>query len=343
MRRRAALAAAFLAVSVLAACSGGGPPAPAASVAEGDELVALAQQEGQVVWYTGNLQPSIDAVQKEFEATYGIEVVVPERLSSAALAQRIDADVRATDVIGADVITTADAALVDSLRADDYTMPLSAEMFPGVPADFMQGDAGVGCSVVVPVIGYNKAALGDLTVDSWDDLLDPRLSGRIMVNDPRNSGAWAQLFATVLADPRLGESYLRKLRVQDYQPVASSLVGAEQLGAGQGDVLVAGTPAQFARPGADIATWFPTDPAPITVTPCVLTAGSAHPNAGKLFLQWLMTPEGQAAANNPDYLASPLESVPGATVQLPDDYVQAPPPAEVDAALPTVLQSLGFS
>lgn len=341
MRRRLVLVTATLALSVLAACSGREDPAPAASTAEGDELVALARQEGQIVWYTGNLQPSIDAVQKAFRDTYGIEVRVPERLSSAALAQRIDADVRSAGAIGADVITTSDVALADSLRAEEYTAPVSIATFPGVPPAFVRGDAGVGCSVVVPVVGYRTA--GGLTIDSWDDLLDPRLSGRIMVNDPRNSAAWSQMFATLFDDPRLGEGYLRKLRAQDYQPVASSLVGVEQLVAGQGDVLLAGTPGQFAGVGRDVAAWYPTDPAPVTVSQCVLPSGSTHPNAAKLFLQWLMTPDGQAALNNADYLASPLEGVPGATVRLPANFVTAPPPARVQSELPRVLAALGFN
>lgn len=344
MRRRIALAASVAAVLALTSCSAGGAQAPADTSATGDELVTLARQEGQVIWYTGSLPPAVEAVQKAFKATYGIDVVVPERLSSAALAQRLDADVRGTGSLGADVILTTDMALAGYLGEKGYSVPLQAGMFPGLNTDFVQ-PTSVGCGVVVPVVAYNKAVLGDFRIDSWNDLLDPRLSGKIMVNDPRGSAAWSQLFSTLLNDPRQGEKFFTGLKAQNYQPVASSLVGAEQLIAGQGGVLVAGTPALFTKAikaGQPIEMWYPTDPAPVALDACLVAKGAKHPNAAKLFLQWLMTKEGQAAVTIPDAIASPLGDVPGAVVSLPANYTKAPAPGKVSEDLPRVQQLLGF-
>ncbi|MET7335430.1 extracellular solute-binding protein [Nonomuraea sp. NPDC005650] len=337
---------AVLAAAALVACSGNGEPPRSGTSAKGDELVALAKKEGQVVWYTGNLEPAVKSVQKAFKQAYGIDVVVPERLSSAALSQRIDADVRSNGVIGADVVLTTDLALSAYLKDKGYSTPVSIDMFPGLDKDFMQGDAAVGCGVIVPIIAYNTSVLGDFKIKSWDDLLDPKLSGKIMVNDPRGSAAWAQLFSSLLNDSKLGEGYLAALKKQNYQPVASSLVGAEQLIAGQGGVLVAGIPGLFAQAMADkkpIEIWYPTAPAPVAFDMCLLTKAAAHPNAAKLFLQWLMTEEGQAAMTIPDRVASPLGNIKGAVVPLPANYLKAPPPEKVQQDLPRILNLLGFN
>lgn len=348
MRRKWTLiVVAVLTATALVACAGDGEsPSAGTPVAKGDELVALAKQEGQVIWYTGNLEPAIKSVQTAFKQAYGIDVVVPERLSSAALSQRIDADVRSGGVINADVVLTTDLALSAYLKDKGYSTPVSIDMFPGLDEDFMQGDAAVGCGVIVPIIAYNTRVLGDFTIKSWDDLLDPRLSGKIMVNDPRGSAAWAQLFSGLLNDPKLGEDYLAGLKRQNYQPVASSLVGAEQLIAGQGGVLVAGIPGLFAQAMADkkpIEIWYPADPAPVALDVCLLTKGAAHPNAAKLFLQWLMTEEGQAAMTIPDRVASPLGDIKGAVVPLPANYSKAPPPEKVQQDMPRILELLGFN
>lgn len=345
MRRRLALVAvASLIAATLVACSDSGATTTAA--ATGDDLVALAKKEGQVVFYTGGLDTSIKAIQKAFKAKYGIDVVVPERLSSAALAKRIDGEVRSTGHLGADVVMTTDLALSSYLREEGYSTPVSIDMFPGLDKEFMQGDAAVGCGVIVPVVAYNTDVLGDFTIDSWDDLLDQRLSGKIMVNDPRGSAAWAQMFSTMLNDKGLGEDYLKKLKATNYQPVASSLVGAEQLTAGQGGVLLAGIPSLFVdaiAKNAPIKMWYPTDPAPVSFDMCLLGNGTAHPNAAKLFLQWLMTEEGQVAATIPDYIASPLGDIKGAVVPLPEDYSKVPAPDKVKQDLPRILESLGFN
>lgn len=345
MRRRLALAAvAGLVATALVACSDSG--ASTTSAATGDDLVASAKKEGQVVWYTGGLDTSIKAVQKAFKDKYGIDVVVPERLSSAALAKRIDGEVRSAGHIGADVVMTTDLALSTYLRQENYSTPLSVDMFPGVNKEFMQGDAAVGCGVIVPVVAYNTDVVGDITIKSWNDLLDPRLAGKIMVNDPRGSAAWAQLFSTVLGDKGLGANYLEALKKQNFQPVASSLVGAEQLSAGQGGVLIAGIPSLFTKAISEqkpIKMWFPTDPSPVSYDMCLLGSGTAHPNAAKLFLQWFMTEEGQAAATIPDYIASPLGDIKGAVVPLPKNYSKVPPPDKAKQDLPRILQLLGFN
>jgi iron(III) transport system substrate-binding protein len=349
MRRRFAVAVAVagLAAAVLTACSSGGAATTEVSTAQGDELVALAQQEGQVVWYAGSLQPAIESVQRAFQEAYGIAVVVPERLSSAQLAQRIDADVRSTGALGADVIQTADPALSAYLRAEGYSAELTADQFPGVGPEFLQGDGAVACAVVVPVVGYNTAGLTDLAIDSWDDLLDPRLAGRLMLVDPRGSGAWAQMYATLLEDPDRGEAYLQRLGAQDNQPVPNSIVGSEQLVAGQGDVFVAGTPSILqaaADAGQPVAYWSPTDPSPVSFTNCLVSASAQHPNAARLFLEWLMSEEGQAALNIPDYTASPLGDIPGAPVPLPAEISRPEQPEQVQQEqLPRILELLRFS
>lgn len=348
MRHRFALAA-VLAIGALALTSCGSSTAdPAASESTGsDDLVALAQAEGQVDWYNGVLPATLEAVQKGFMDEYGIEVVAGERMSSAALGQRVAADVRSTGTVAADVIMTTDATLADYLFSEGLTEPADPAAYPDVDAVFLDNEAAVKCTMIVPVVGYNTAVLGDdFTIDSWDDLIDPALADQIMINDPRGSAAWSQMFSVLLQDPGLGEDYFTALAAQGYQPVASSLVGAEQLIAGQGSILLAGIPALFdpaIADGQSIDYWYPTDPSPVSFSVCPLVKDSPHPNAGKLFLQWLMTPEGQAALTETDSTASVIADLPGATVPQPADWTGPPAPFEVKQDTDTVLTLLGFN
>lgn len=352
MRRRyLAAAAAGALVLALASCSSDTPAAEPQETGTGseiseDELVELAQQEGQVVVYTGWRDDSIAAVKEAFFDKYGIEVVIEERFSSAALAQRIDADVRTDGRINADWVLTTDQALATYLREEDYTLPVSVSDFPGLDANFVEGDAAIGCTVGVPVVGYNKDVLGaDVVIDSWDDLLDPSLAGQIMIADPRGSAAWANTWSSIYNDPALGEEYIQALGEQDYQPVASSLVGTEQLVAGQGGVLLFGIASLFEpaiEAGQAIDMWFPEDPAPVFLNFCMQTAESDHPNAGLLFFKWFMSEEGQNLVQGIERLASPLGDLPD-TLPLPADFRTAPAPNQVQEELPQILGLLGFN
>lgn len=344
--RLTSVAAAGMVIAALAACSEGADAGSTAAAKNDEGLVERAKKEGQVVLYPGFRDESIAAVKKAFEAKYGIEVVIKERLSSAALAQRVDADIRTNDKIGADWVQTTDQALATHLRKEGYSRPVSVDLFPGLDSNFVEGDAAIGCTVGVPVVGYNKDVLGeDFKIDSWDDLLDPKLAGKIMVADPRGSAAWASTWSAVLNDSGLGDDYISKIAGQDPQIVASSLVGTEQLVAGQGGVLLFGIPGLFEpamEAGQKIDFWYPKDPAPVFFNFCLLPERAEHPNAGLLFFQWFMSEEGQELVQGIEGLASPLGNLEG-TVPLPENFTKAPEPFKVEKDMPRILESLGIN
>ncbi|MFT4230231.1 MAG: extracellular solute-binding protein [Microbacterium sp.] len=348
MRRSVAAAIAGAFIVALAGCSSTPTPEStgASTAASDEELVKLAQEEGQVVVYTGWRDDSIAAVKEAFQEKYGIEVVIEERFSSADLAQRIDSDVRTDGRIDADWVLTTDQALATYLSEEGYTLPVSASDFPGLDEKFVDGEAAIECTVGVPVVGYNTDVLGDdVVIDSWDDLLDPSLSGHIMIADPRNSAAWANTWSSMYNSSQLGEDFITTLGDQDYDPVASSLVGTEQLVAGQSGVLLFGIASLFEpaiEAGQPIKMWFPTDPSPVFFNFCMQTANSDHPNAGLLFFKWFMSEEGQNLVQGIERLASPLGDLPD-TIPLPDDLTLAPEPTQVQDELPDILSLLGFS
>lgn len=350
-RRRLALTAVAGALAItLVSCAGGTLPAPEEPGGPGaptteEELIELAQQEGQVVVYTGWRDDSIAAVKEAFLEKYGIEVVIEERFSSAALAQRIDADIRTDGRINADWILTTDQALTTYLREEDLTLPVDVNDFPGLSANFVEGDIAIGCTVGVPVVGYNKDVLGDMVIDSWDDLLDPALGDQLMIADPRGSAAWANSWSSIYNDPTLGPDFIEAMGELPYQPVASSLVGTEQLVAGQGGVLLFGIASLFEpaiEAGQAIEIWVPENPSPVFFNFCMQTAESDNPHAGLLFFKWFMSEEGQNLVQGIERLASPLGDLPD-TFPLPADFTVAPPADQVAEELPEIIGLLGFN
>jgi iron(III) transport system substrate-binding protein len=340
---RTRLGAAVLLALLLTGCGGAEQPTTRAAD-DPVQVEQLARQEGQLTWLAAGTQAAADKTGAAFQAKYGITVTV-QRYSSADMGNRVQGDVRSLGRIDADVTTQTDNALALSLREQNLIPAASESTYPGVPASQMYGEVGPLVQYAVPVIGYNKALLAGFEPKTWADLLDPRLRGQIMIVDPRTAVTWGQIYRALLTTPGLGEGYLRQLAAQDYQPVASSLVGAEQLTAGQGAVLVASTPsvfdAQIAK-GAPLAYFSPADPAPVAYTSVSVVEQAAHPNAAKLFATWLAGPEGSQVFNAAEGTASPLGTLPGA-FPLPAGVSTTPPdPQAVRDAGVQAAQLLGF-
>lgn len=346
MRRVLRLTALAAAVLTLSACAGDGSPPPAEPTEPAEDLIALAQEEGEVVWYTRSRPETVDAVQSAFADKYGITVT--SALSSGTdLARQIETDVRDTGSIRADVVATADLALASYLGEEELLAPLPAELLEDFPQEFMLDDTSAVYQISVAVIAYNSELLGEFRPGSWHDLLDPRLRGELMVNDPRGSAAWGQLWSTILHDQDLGADYISSIADQEYQPTATSLVGTEQLVAGQGTALIAGLPILFTQlieDGMPIEYFFPEDPSPVFFNVIGVSAESANPSAGRLFLTWLLGEEGQALINSVDETASPLGDLNAeGMIALPEGYTTAPPPEQVREDLPRILELLGMN
>ncbi len=148
------------------------------------------------------------------------------------------------------------------------------------------------------VINTKLVKPGELT--TWKALLDPKWQGKIVAKDPGTSGAGTSLIALLYI--LFGPDYVKKL-YKDQKPLISrdGRQAAQFLAQGNYAVLLGpDTTAvdQFKQLGYPVDYVFPTD------APSVLSGGwglislmnkAPHPNAAKLFINWLAERDAQAA------------------------------------------------
>ncbi|MET0886828.1 MAG: extracellular solute-binding protein [Mycetocola sp.] len=349
MHRRLTVAIAAFALAALAACGGGGE---AEDVEGGTQsgpqtLIDAAKKEGELTWYGGSTEKGLQATAKKFEATYGIKVNVV-RLISAQIAQRFAGEAESGKVV-ADVISTVDPNFFADQRKSGNLLDLTTREVPEVssfPAEYVQKD---GSSFVFGISTYtvpwNTGTMGDdFSISSWDDLVSAATKGEILLVDPRKSAAWAQVWSGILNDPALGPDYIKKFAAQKYrQVVDGGLLGAQLVAAGEGGVLFASTPSTIAplvEEGAPIKEWEMSSPAPVGYQFMNVTAKAPHPNAARLFANWLMTEEGQSVYSKAEANISPLGDIEGAREPLPN--MIAPEADQATKDLPQVLDLLGI-
>ncbi|ALJ18826.1 ABC transporter substrate-binding protein [Microbacterium sp. No. 7] len=318
------------------------PAEPAAGPQSLEELIAAAEAEGELTWYTGTPPSTIEKVVEAFEATYDIRVNAT-RLPSGDIAQRFQAEI-AADNVQVDVMSTVDQGFFGDMN-DAGNLASLPDLARGEvdDAQFLLGDYGVVVTVGVPAFGYNTSVMGDFTLDTWQDLLDERVDGQLILVDPRGSQAWAQMWHVALNHPDLGPDFLEKVGQQGHQVVNSGAPGAELLGAGEGGVLVANIPGVFdaaKQAGAPIEYMVPEDPFYGIFTWAVVTADAPHPNAAALFLNFLASEEGSQVYNTADRGISPLGDLDG-TWPTPAGGIEQPPtPDELSASLEEILTLL---
>lgn len=325
---RSIAAIAVLVLGLIAPCVAQTPKAAARQLELG-ALVKAAQAEKSLTWYMSTGEPVAIRVGNAFKAKYGIDAAFL-RLSGGTLVQRHFAEAEAGRV-AADVLvgTVFTDDVANTMIQKGWAESLSETGLPVFRGEF-PADQNTGPTRVLGTapwqIAYNRERVKkeELPQD-WKDILNPRWKTRIIIPDPRSSPDTYLPFWHLLLS-RYGEDFYKALREQNLRVYNSALPGIQALAAGEGDITF---PIFSFNVLPVKATGAPVELANIrggttgNNTRIILTSRdkSPHPNAGRLFANFLLSREGNAAFNS-----DPGQVGPYNMKELPDDY--QPPSAD---------------
>ncbi len=321
------------AICSLLACA----PARAADAA----LIAAAQKEGQVTWYTTQIvnqfgRPAMDAFQKR----YGIKVAFV-RADSVELAARMLSEAQAGR-LQADVFDgTATAPSLKRAGIAAKWLPDRARQWPSEYRDAEENWVATNMFVHTPAYNTSLVPKGS-EPRTWQDLLDPKWKGKMAwVNHATSSGAPA-FIGVVLAElgEEKGKAYLRALARQNIVALGGSARSmVDQAIAGEYPLVLQAfnhQPVISARRGAPI-DWIPMSPAMVDISVAGVTKDAPHPNAGRLLVDFFVSDEGQKIFRDADYIPVAAEVPPREAALRPDGKNFRGmffSPEQVDASMP---------
>ena len=273
-----------------------------------DEIVALAKEEGHVNYYSIMPPAQNDALVAAFNAAYPeIEVVVVR--GAGDLPGRVAAE-REANADGADVISLADPAWF-VLNSGDFLTPQGPNI-DAFPADHWI-EEGKSLNLSYSPLGFiiwntNRVPDG---LETWDDLLDPALKGRIGTREGMTA-----TFAGFMdfLQRNKGDDYLAAFGQQDLRFYNSTVPLTQAVAAGEvwiGNSGNIATLLSLVEQGAPIDYVYP-DPSFANQQAGAAFAYSQRPNAALVFLDFAAGPEGQTAMNQNALGGSPLPGIEGA-------------------------------
>jgi len=273
--------------------------------AEWQRVMAAAKKEGKVVVSVPPGAELRKALKEGFERRFGIELELVTGRGSAIVKKIADehrAGVQFFDIHtgGSGSIIYGLAGVIDPVESQ-FILPEVKD-----PKNWWGGHLYVDkanryaysfLAFVQEAIWYNTELVKPEEVRSYDDLLHPKWKGKIGYSDPRAGGAgqgnWTFLWKT------RGEDFLKKLVQQKLVIMREERPLAELLVKGSVAITIGLDIDNF---GAFVKAGLPIKPLPPLRNGIYPVTGSGtlaviknqpHPNAGKVFVNWFLSREGQ--------------------------------------------------
>jgi len=268
--------------------------AAAETTAREKELYEAAKKEGELTWYTAHSDDvTAQALGRGFEANFpGIRVNVVRTTAQVAF-QRVSQELRA-GAMQVDVFSSTDIGHYVYLKEKkllEQFVPENAgkalEIYQHYDPDGYYFVTSVGLIGMV----YNTTKLREADAPrNWTDLTGPKWKDKIALGHPGFSGyvgTW-----TVMMRKLYGWKFFEDLAKNNPQIGRSINDTITMLNAGER--VVAGTgpfanASENVKKGNPLAMIYPTDGTVLILAPSGIMKGVKHPNAARLFMEYLMS------------------------------------------------------
>lgn len=255
------------------------------------QLIEAAKKEGELVIYgTTDLRQST-LINEKFQAKYPFINVKLSRLTSDNLYPRVIAETRSGKFLS-DILQNNALGMYFLKKGNFLARHVSVEE-RAYGKEFKDPGYWTTSSMNVHVIGYNtKTVARNQLPKTWQDLLTPAWTGRIMVS-PREQ--WFAWILQIMGKEK-GLNYMRALAKQ--KPAVrreSTAMRAQLITAGESDLDIDSTYSvlnPLIKKGAPI-DWTTLGPALVVPVGYGLATKAPHPNAAKLFIDFVLSQEGQ--------------------------------------------------
>mgnify|MGYP005995042747 CR=1 FL=1 len=321
-----------------AAAASGALPAGRAAAASAD-LIAAAEAEGKVVWYTTMIvDQAVRPIAAAFEAKYpGIKVEF-SRAGSGDTALKIVNEGQAGRMMGDVFDGTATFASVMPAGAVEPYVPESAA---GIPDTFKSSDGSwhaLNFYFLTTVYNTDLVAPEDVP-KTYEELLDPKWKGQMVwsvVPEPVAAPGFAGNVLMTMGEEE-GTAYLDKLAAQDITSMSSSqrtvldrvIVGDFPIG-----LMCFNHHVAISQDKGAPVDWIRMEPLVASASLLGLIKGGPNPNAGKLLIDYILSEEGQTVLAGTGY----LPTRPGVASKVPDLVPTGPTPFETTFMAPDVVE-----
>jgi iron(III) transport system substrate-binding protein len=199
----------------------------------------------------------------------------------------------------ADVWWGAPAALFETAASEGLLEQFAPTWAQHLPSDARDAEGMWHGTYITPeVIAFNSQAVRGAEIPrDWDDVLDPKWKGKVLIRDPLESGTMRTIFGMIIhrglrttGDTAAGFTWLRRLDAQTKEYVLNPTLLYQKLAKQEGLVTLWDMPdieELKARTNLPIDYVLPTSGTPTPVDAVAVVKGAKNPEQARQFVEFV--------------------------------------------------------
>jgi len=263
------------------------------------EILAGAQKEAALVWYSGGDRDPTQEMLNGFTKKYPF--IKPElvRASSSELATRVEAEIAANRVQG-DVFEYSTEYLTTDLDRRGEILEYNSPEYAHFPAPFAKPGhwAASGVSTILIMVNTNKVDAANMPA-SWFDLAKPFFRNKITIDNLEVSGTGYNWLYDIVGPNGPGWGLIEALGKNKPILERGHAGMAQKVAAGEYAAAIEMSDFHLyalrsRTPSVPLRGIWPKEGDPREVWTAGIYKRAPHPNAARLFMDFLLSQEGQA-------------------------------------------------
>jgi ABC-type Fe3+ transport system substrate-binding protein len=265
----------------------------ASSPAADLRVLEAAKKEGELSWWTTIAQDQSQKIIDEFMKLYPFIKATYWRSGSVGIHNKILIEARAGRTSW-DVVSQTTPEFIHELKQKKVIAPYNSPERRRFSSDLKDKDGFWTGTYALPTgVGFNTQQVKrEDAPKNYQDLLNPKWKGKkISVDDESYEllvglmQAWGRQAAV---------SYLKKLAAQDPMVGRGNSQRTQLLAAGEFPLAIAYThTVEYSKSQGNSVDWVNLEPVVIKFDGIMLGSKAAHPNAAKLFIDFILSQQGQ--------------------------------------------------
>ena len=297
-------------------------------------LTSFASAEGasgKVMLYSSMQEAQLQAIEQAFEAKYpGVDMEY-YYAGGGKLVTKMTTEAQDGGQIASDLVWLGDPSDYEVFKKNGWLEPYVSPETDHIAKEYMdpEGYYTAGRLVTMGIAWFIGVDEADAP-KTWNDLLDPKWQGQIIMTDPAQASTTKYWMAAMMQSEKYGPEFFKKLRENGVELESGTTATHNRVADAsyQVGICLDYVSANLIAEGSPMAFHYTTEDVITMTSPVAIIKGCANPDNAKLLMDFILSKEGQEVlvANNlvsvRDDVEMQVDTSAIAAINMPVDYTE---------------------